>query len=63
MGGHPSACHQELGMWFGIRFGEGIHLEELAAAGVDRFVFCHAPLRAEGATSSSSPALAMAAAV
>ena len=47
-------------MRYGVRAGEGIRLEDLAHAGVDRFVFCHAPLCAEGATSSSSPALAMA---
>ena len=55
-----SACHQELCMHFGIRFGEGFGLEALAEAGVDRFVFCHAPLAAEGGTSASSPAFAIA---
>lgn len=59
--GFYNACHQELNMRFGIRFGEGFQLEELADAGVDRFVLTHTPLRAEGATSSSSPALAIAA--
>ena len=59
-GGNYSACHQELCMRFGIRFGEGFGLETLADAGVDRFVFCHNPLAAEGATSASSPALAIA---
>ena len=32
-----------------------------ALAGVDRFVLSHTPLRADGATSSSAPALAIAA--
>ncbi len=59
--GFYNACHQELNMRFGIRFGEGFQLEELADAGVDRFVLSHTPLRAEGATSSSVPALAIAA--
>jgi len=59
--GFYNACHQELNMRFGIRFGEGFQLEELADAGVDRFVLTHTPLRAEGATSSSVPALAIAA--
>lgn len=59
--GYYNACHQELNMRFGIRFGEGFQLEELADTGVDRFVLTHTPLRAEGATSSSAPALAIAA--
>ena len=59
--GFYNACHQELNMRFGIRFGEGFQLEELADAGVDRFVLTHTPLRAQGATSSSAPALAIAA--
>ncbi|MCR9097163.1 MAG: cyclase family protein [bacterium] len=59
--GFYNACHQELNMRFGIRFGEGFQFEELADAGVDRFVLSHTPLRAEGATSSSVPALAIAA--
>jgi kynurenine formamidase len=59
--GFYNACHQELNMRFGIRFGEGFQLEELADAGVDRFVLSHTPLRAQGATSSSVPALAIAA--
>lgn len=60
-GGNYSACHQELCMRFGIRFGEGFGLEAVAAAGVDRFVLCHNPLAAEGGTSASSPAIAIAA--
>ncbi len=58
--GFYNACHQELNMRFGIRFGEGFQFEELADAGVDRFVLSHTPLRANGATSSSAPALAIA---
>ncbi|MFO0688654.1 MAG: cyclase family protein [Myxococcota bacterium] len=45
---------------YGIRVGEGLNLEALAEAGVDRFVFCHSPLRADGATASSAPAMAIA---
>ena len=52
--GFYNACHQELNMRFGIRFGEGFQFEELADAGVDRFVLSHTPLRAHGATSSSA---------
>jgi len=59
--GFYNACHQELNMRFGIRFGEGFQFEELADAAVDRFVLSHTPLRADGATSSSAPALAIAA--
>ena len=58
--GFYNACHQELNMRFGIRFGEGFQFEELADSGADRFVLTHTPLRAEGATSSSVPALAIA---
>ena len=59
-GANVSPCHQELFMRFGIRIAEGVRLDELAAAGVDRFVLCHSPLRAEGATASSSPPMALA---
>jgi kynurenine formamidase len=45
---------------YGIRIGEGMLLEGLAEAGVDRFVFCHAPLPVVGATASNSPAIAIA---
>ena len=45
---------------YGVRAGEGLRLEDIGEAKVDRFVFCHAPLLAEGATSSSSPAMAIA---
>jgi hypothetical protein len=47
-------------MRFGIRIAEALQLDELAAAGVDRFVFCHSPLRAEGATASNAPPMAVA---
>ena len=59
-GANVSPCHQELLMRFGIRIAEGLRLDELAEAGVDRFVFCHSPLRAEGATASSAPPMALA---
>ncbi|MEZ4333003.1 MAG: cyclase family protein [Myxococcota bacterium] len=45
---------------YGIRVGEGLLLEELAQAGVDRFVLCHDPLRVVGATASNAPATAIA---
>jgi kynurenine formamidase len=56
----PAACHQELLVHFGIRLGEGFNVEDLAAADVDRFLFCHNPLRAEGAVASNAPATALA---
>ena len=59
-GDNLSPCHQELFMRHGIRIAEGLQLEDLAEARIDRFVFCHAPLPAEGATSSSAPPMAMA---
>jgi Putative cyclase len=59
-GDNLSPCHQELFMRHGIRIAESLQLEDLVAAKVDRFVFCHAPLPAEGATSSSAPPMAIA---
>ncbi len=47
-------------MRFGVRIAESLRLDELAAAGVDRFVFCHSPVRARGATAASSPPMALA---
>jgi kynurenine formamidase len=55
-----SPCHQELFVRFGIRLGECLALDDLAAAGVTQFVFCHAPLPAVGAVSSNAPAIALA---
>ena len=59
-GDNLSPCHQELFLRCGIRIAESLQLEDLAGAGVDRFVFCHTPLLAEGATSSNAPPLAIA---
>jgi len=59
-GGTFSMCHQELLMRYGVRIAEGLQLDDLAQAGVDRFVFCHSPLRAVGATASNSPPMAIA---
>ena len=59
-GRRASPCHQELFVRFGIRLGESLALDELADAGVTQFVFCHAPLAAEGAVSSNTPAIALA---
>lgn len=59
-GDNISPCHQELFMRFGIRIAESLQLDELAAAGVDRFVYCHSPLRARGATAANSPPMALA---
>ncbi len=56
-------CHQELLVRFGIRLGESLNLDALADAlahaGVTSFVFCHAPIEAEGAISSNAPAIAL----
>jgi len=58
--GAHGACHQELILRHGIRIAEGVLLEELAHAGVDRFVLCHNPIRAAGAVSTLAPAMAIA---
>jgi kynurenine formamidase len=60
IGGAHGACHQELLVRHGIRIGEGLTFEELADAGVDRFVLCHNPVRADGAVSTIAPATAIA---
>lgn len=58
--GTLSPGHQLLFMRYGIRTGEGLKLAELVDAGVDRFVYCHSPLRAEGATATNAPPMAIA---
>ena len=59
-GGWVSAGHQIMLVKEGIRMAESMSCEEIAAAGVDRFVFCHSPFRAKGSTSCSSPPMAIA---
>ncbi len=58
--GWMSAGHQIMLVKEGIRMAESLSCEEIAAAGVDRFVFCHSPFRAQGSTSCSSPPMAIA---
>jgi len=58
--GWMSAGHQLMLVKEGIHLGESLSCEEVAAAGVDRFVFCHSPFRAQGSTSCSSPPMAIA---
>lgn len=58
--GWMSVGHQLMLVKEGIRLGESLSCEEIAAAGVDRFVFCHSPFRAKGSTSCSSPPMAIA---
>ena len=58
-GRQVNPCHQELFVRFGIRLGESLNLDELADCGVTTFVFCHAPLPAEGAISSNAPPIAL----
>jgi len=60
MGPNITPGHQLVFMRYGIRTAEGFKLAELVAAGVDRFVFCHSPLRAVGATATNAPAMALA---
>jgi hypothetical protein len=54
-----SVCHQELLVHHGIRLGESLNLEDLAATGASEFVLTHTPLPARGAVSSSTPPLAI----
>jgi Putative cyclase len=58
--GSYGACHQELLVRRGIRIAEGWHLDELLDLGIDRFVLCHNPIRADGAVSTIAPAMAIA---
>ncbi len=59
-GGWMTVGHQLMLVKEGIRIAESLSCEEIAAAGVDRFVFCHSPFRAVGSTSCSSPPMAIA---
>lgn len=60
MQGAVAACHQELLVHHGIRIAESMALDELCAAGVDRFVLIHNPIRAEGAVSTNAAPTALA---
>lgn len=52
--------HQELLVKHGIRIGEGIVTDELAADGVYEFVYLTTPQYAQGATASNTPPAALA---
>ena len=54
------AVHQELIMRYGIRIGESIVADELAADGVYEFVYIVTPQFAEGATAGNTPPAALA---
>ena len=58
--GSYGACHQELITRRGIRIAEGWRLDEIADAGIGRFVLCHNPIQAEGAVSTIAPGTAIA---
>ncbi len=58
--GNLAACHQELLVHEGVRIAESMALDELSAAGVDRFVLIHNPIRAEGAVSTNAAPTALA---
>jgi hypothetical protein len=58
--GAYGACHQELIVRHGIRIAEGLRLDDLADAGVDRFVLCHNPVSAVGAVSTNAAPMAIA---
>ena len=57
--GTAFAVHQELIMRHGIRIGESLMLEELAADKVYEFVYMVSPQFAEGATAGNSPPVAL----
>jgi kynurenine formamidase len=52
--GQSFPVHQELLVHHGIRIGEAINTEELAADGVYEFVFFYSPQHAKGATASNT---------
>ncbi len=51
--------HQELIPKRGIRIGEGIRTNSLAAEGAHEFVYCYMPQYAWGATAGNTPPMAM----
>jgi len=57
--GAHAACHQELFMRHGIRIGEAIRSDPLAADGVYEFVFCAYPTNVVGAVAGNSPPFAL----
>lgn len=58
--GNVFPVHQELLVKNGIRIGEAIRTEELAADGVYEFVYITTPQRARGATAGNAPPAALA---
>jgi kynurenine formamidase len=58
-GGNPCCCHQELFVKHGIRIGEAVPSDGLAADGVYEFVFTLSPTKALGAVGLNSPPLAL----
>lgn len=58
--GYAMPCHQELSTRFGIRIGEAVRSDELAADRAYEFVFCLSPTLARGAVASNTPPLAIA---
>lgn len=57
--GYAFAVHQELIPKRGIRIGEGIRTNSLAAEGAHEFVYCYMPQYAWGATAGNTPPMAM----
>lgn len=57
---HVFPVHQFLLVKYGIRIGEGIVTDELAADGVSEFVYLVTPQNAEGATAGNTPPAALA---
>ena len=57
---HVFPVHRYLLVKYGIRIGEGIVTDELAADGVSEFVYVVTPQNAEGATAGNTPPAALA---
>ncbi|MEZ5406564.1 MAG: cyclase family protein [Acidimicrobiales bacterium] len=57
--GYAFAVHQELIPKRGIRIGEAIRTNSLAAEGAHEFVYCYMPQHAWGATAGNTPPMAM----
>lgn len=57
--GNPCCCHQEMFGKYGIRLGEAVPSDPLAADSVYEFVFCFNPNNTRGAVAGNAPPMAL----